>query len=138
MRIEFYAIVTRFQTEPLQLVCRICEKACAAGQPLAVLVDDQETAEALDQLLWEFKPDAYVPHQIAGDEDDEYTAVLIVPPGAPHGPRPLWINLRDAAAPDGAERLIELIPADDAAKTAARQRWRAYQARGHQPQRVEI
>lgn len=138
MRVDFYAIVTRFQTEPLQLVCRLCEKAFNAGQPAAVLVDDLETAELLDQLLWEFNPEAYVPHQIAGDEDDEHTAILIVPPGAPLAPRPLWINLRESPAPDGAERLIELIPADEAAKAAARQRWRAYQARGLQPQRVEI
>src|SRR3546814_8757565 len=65
-----------------------------------ILARDAEQAEALDGLLWEFDADAWLPHQIAGsDEDDDITPILIVVPGTDTPDRPLVINLRDAIAP---------------------------------------
>ena len=36
-----------------------------------MLARDAAQAEALDDLLWAFDDDAYVPHQIAGDDDED-------------------------------------------------------------------
>ena len=75
MRADFYLIgKPRFLAQPLLLVCELCRLALAAGQASLVLTRDMAQAEALDALLWEFDPDAYLPHQIAGvDEDDDLT-----------------------------------------------------------------
>ena len=81
-RADFYLIAKpRFLEKPLLLVCELARKANDAGQPLLILAASAVQAELLDEMLWEFDPDAYVPHQIAGpDEDDDLTPVLIVPP----------------------------------------------------------
>jgi DNA polymerase-3 subunit chi len=131
-RADFYLIgKPRFRDEPLLLVCELARKAHDAGLWTLVLARDDAQAEALDDLLWSFDDDAYVPHQVAGtDEEDELTPVLIAAPGTDAPLRPLLINLRDEA-PDGAfDRVLEVVPADPAARAPLRERWKHYQARG--------
>jgi len=132
MRADFYLITKpRFRDEPLRLVCELAYKGYESGQPMLILARDPGQAEALDDLLWAFDPDAYLPHQIAGrDEDDEETPVLIVTQDTDTPSRPLVLNLRDAAFEGACERILEVVPADPAARALLRERWRAYQARG--------
>lgn len=131
-RADFYLIgKPRFREQPLLLVCELARKACDAGLPMLVLCASAAQAEQLDDLLWSFDPDAYVPHQIAGaDEDEEEVPVLLAAPEHDPGMRPMVLNLRDAAVPDGFERVLEVVPADDSARGPLRDRWKQYVARG--------
>ncbi len=130
-RADFYLIdKPRFRAEPLLLVCELAKKAFAGEQPTLVLVRSHDQAEALDELLWAFDENAFIPHQIAGDDDDAITAVLIVPPGVDAADRPLVINLRDVCAPGLFERVLEVVPADEAERTGSRERWKTYKAAG--------
>lgn len=136
-RADFYLIAKpRFRDEPLLLVCELAKKALAAGQPMLVLARDAVQAERLDDLLWSFEPDAYVPHQIAGsdlDDDDggeDEADVLIAPPDIDAPLRPLVLNLRDAAVEGDFSRVLEVVPADPSARDPLRERWKQYKARG--------
>ena len=131
-RADFYLIAKpRFLEKPLLLVCELARKACDAGQPLLILANSAAQAELLDELLWEFDPDAYIPHQVAGmDEDDEITPVLIVAPEFEAPMRPLVLNLRNGAVAGGFERVLEVVPADAASREPSRARWKDYAARG--------
>ena len=131
-RADFYLIAKpRFAEKPLLLVCELARKACDAGQPLLILAASAAQAEILDELLWEFDPDAYIPHQVAGvDEDDELAPVLIVAPEFQTPLRPLVINLRTETVPEGFERVLEVVPADAASREPSRARWKDYAARG--------
>src|SRR5204863_8554964 len=102
-RADFYLIARpRFREQPLLLACELARKAVASGQALLVLAESRAQADALDELLWEFDPDAYVPHQVAGvDEDDDLAPVLIAAPDCDAPLRPLVLNLRPAAVPAG-------------------------------------
>ena len=132
-RADFYLIAKpRFLNEPLRLVCELARKAHDAGHSLLILARSEDQAEELDELLWSFDEDAYIPHQIAGmDEDDDITPVLIVPPGVDSPSRPLLLNLRDEVAPPPFERVLEVVPADPSARGPLRERWRQYQALGY-------
>ena len=71
-RADFYLIgKPRFREQPLLLVCELARKASDAGLPMLVLCASAAQAEQLDDLLWSFDPDAYVPHQIVGAAEDE-------------------------------------------------------------------
>lgn len=130
-RADFYLIdKPRFRAEPLLLVCELAKKAFASEQPTLVLARSQDQAEALDELLWSFDENAFIPHQIAGDDDDAITAVLIVPPGVAAADRTLVINLRDACAPGLFDRVLEVVPADEAERAGSRERWKTYKAAG--------
>ena len=139
-RADFYLIAKpRFREQPLRLVCELARKAVDAGQWTLVLARDQAQAEELDDLLWDMGEDAYIPHQIAGeDADEEDTDVLIAPPGVDVPLRPLVINLRDAAVEGGFERVLEVVPADASARGPLRERWKQYQARGFELNKYDM
>ena len=132
MRADFYLIAKpRFREQPLLLVCELARKASDAGMATLVLARDSTQAEQLDDLLWSFDPDAYIPHQIAGAEDDEEEAtVLIAAPDTDIALRPLVINLRDTAVEGEFDRVLEVVPADESARAPSRERWKQYAARG--------
>ncbi|QSX73612.1 DNA polymerase III subunit chi [Lysobacter arenosi] len=130
-RADFYLIQKeRFREEPLLLVCELARKAHDANLWTLVLVRDEEQAQRLDELLWEFDENAYIPHQIAGDDEDELAPVLIATPDSDTPLRPVVINLRDAPVAGSFERVLEVVPADDSARGPLRERWKQYQARG--------
>ena len=131
-RADFYLIQKpRFREEPLRLVCELARKAYEANLWTLVLARDAAQAEALDDLLWAFDENAFIPHQIAGsDDEDDLTPVLIVTPDTDIALRPLVINLRDAPVEGDFERVLEVVPADDSARGPLRERWKQYQARG--------
>jgi len=130
-RADFYLIAKdRFREEPLRLVCELARKAFDANLWTLVLARDTEQAEALDEMLWDMGDDAYIPHQIAGDEEDELTPVLIATPEIDAQMRPLVINLRDGAVEGSFDRVLEVVPADDSAREPLRERWKQYKARG--------
>ena len=130
-RADFYLIQKdRFREEPLLLVCELARKAHDANLWTLVLARDDEQAQRLDELLWEFDADAYIPHQVAGDEEDELTPVLIATPEADTPMRALVINLRDEPVNGTFDRVLEVVPADDSARGPLRERWKQYQSRG--------
>jgi len=130
-RADFYLIAKpRFREEPLRLVGELVRKAFEANQWTLVLARDAEQAEALDELLWDMGDDAYIPHQLAGDEEDELTPVLIATPEVDTPLRALVINLRDAAVSGACDRVLEVVPADESARGPLRERWTQYKARG--------
>jgi len=132
MRADFYLIKSeRFRDDPLRLVCELARKAHDSDQPMLILARDNAQAEEIDDALWAFDDDAYIPHQIAGsDEDDEEAPVLIAAPGIDAMARALIINLRDAAVTLECERVLEVVPADESARVPQRQRWTEYKTRG--------
>ena len=131
-RADFYLIAKpRFLDEPLKLVCELVRKSYDANLWTLVLARDAEQAEQIDALLWEMDDDAYIPHQIAGDEEDELTPVLIATPDIDTPSRALVINLRDAPFDGPCERILEVVPADESAREPLRERWKQYKARGY-------
>ena len=130
-RADFYLIAKpRFRDDPLLLVCELAKMAFAGGQSTLILARSFEQAEQLDEKLWEFDEDAFIPHQIAGDDDDAITLVLIVPPDAATPDRALVINLRDEPAPGRFERVLEVVPDDEAQRAGSRERWKTYRHAG--------
>lgn len=130
-RADFYLIdKPRFRDDPLLLVCELAKRAYAGEQPTLILARSQDQAETLDEKLWDFDAHAFIPHQLAGDDDDAITAVLIVPPGIAAADRALVINLRDDCAPGLFERVLEVVPADEAQRLGSRERWKTYKQAG--------
>ena len=131
-RADFYLIAKpRFRDEPLRLVCELARKAHDAGIFTLILARDAAQAEQLDDLLWDMGEDAYIPHQIVGEDvDEEEAAVLIAPPDVESPLRPIVINLRDGAVDGAVERVLEVVPADESARGPLRERWKHYKSRG--------
>lgn len=138
-RADFYLIdKPRFRENPLLLVCELAKMAYAQQIPTLIHARSQEQAEAIDELLWEFDPDGFIGHQIAGDEDDDVTPVLVVPPEIDSPLRALVINLRDRTVPGEPDAVKEVVPADPAERDGSRTRWTEYKARGFELRKFDM
>ncbi|MHA6204538.1 DNA polymerase III subunit chi [Dyella soli] len=138
-RADFYLIdKPRFREQPLLLVCELAKRAHATQQPTLILARDFAQAEAIDELLWEFDEDGFITHQLAGDDDDVHTAVLIVPPGIDTPDRPLQINLREQCPAGHCDRVLEVVAADPAEREGSRTRWAEYKRRGFEVNKFDM
>ncbi len=136
---DFYLIgKPRFSSDPSLLVCELAKRAYAADLPTLILVRSVEDAELLDDKLWAFEDDAFVPHQIAGQDEDDVTPILIVPPGAVVASRSLIINLRDECASGEFDTVKEVVPADPRERDGSRERWAEYRRRGFDVRKFDM
>lgn len=74
MRVDFYHL-TRQPVE--RVLPRIAERLLADGARLLVVAESEEARARLDQALWGYAPDSFLPHGMAGGEDDARQPVLI-------------------------------------------------------------
>jgi DNA polymerase III subunit chi len=137
--IRFYELASeRFQTDPLLLVAKLAEKAFESQQGCLILAIDDAQAQALDDRLWSYSDDAFLPHQIAGQDDDDECPVLIVTPDHDFPAREVTINLRNVPVPAYGDRLLEIIPIDADGKARARERFKAMIAHGLAPTHEKV
>ena len=138
-RADFYLIQKeRFREDPLLLVCELAKRGYAANLPMLILARDSAQAEALDDLLWSFDPDEYLPHQIVGDDEDELCPILIATPEMDVPARPLLVNLRDEVPAGSFDRVLEVVPADPSARGPLRERWKHYQSLGFELNKYDM
>jgi DNA polymerase-3 subunit chi len=72
MQVDFYHL-----TAPLERVLPvIAERVLAQGDRL-LIVADESRLDALDRLLWTYKPESFLPHACAGGDADAAQPVLL-------------------------------------------------------------
>jgi len=137
-KIDFYLLREAEPRARLRTACRLVEKAYEQGLRVALrTADAKETAE-LDELLWTFSDRSFVPHCVwpADPALASETPVVIGSGALPESHRDVLVNLGDEAPPgfEGYSRVLEIVGADEGAKTLARNRWRRYREHGANPE----
>jgi DNA polymerase III subunit chi len=132
VKVEFHSGVA----EPLAHTCRLLRKAHAAGTRV-VVHGPGALLDKLDQALWNFDALSFVPHLrlrsgARPSAQQARTPTWLVDDVAAVPDRDVLVNLSPQMV-DGWEvfaRVIEVVPADEAAVAAGRQRWRQYREHG--------
>lgn len=126
-------------TERLTQACQTTLRQYLAGQVLLVYCTDAARLKAFDQKLWSVDEAAFVPHVCADDPAASDTPIWLVASNLPQAlaraPAKAWLlNLDDQCPPsiENVVRVLEIVSDEDADKAAARERWRLYQAGGHE------
>ena len=65
MRIDFYVIEDEHPDAPRRVAARLLEKAYAQNLRAWVLCANQAEAEALDDWLWTYQKNSFLPHSLA-------------------------------------------------------------------------
>ncbi len=85
MQVDFYHL-TRAPID--RVLPAITRKVLADGGRLVIVTEDAEARAKLDQLLWSYAPESFLPHAQAGGERDADQPVLIAAaPDAANGAR---------------------------------------------------
>lgn len=134
-RIDFYVLSGDETQERLLTACRLAEKAYRLGHRVYIQTASTREDALLDDLLWTFRQNSFVPHARGQGGGDRECPVLVG-----HEPPPSFLNevLINLAEPipdsfDRFSRLVEIINQDEATRTAGRRRYRFYRERGLSP-----
>lgn len=77
-RIDFYVLSDKVSLmERMHFACRLTEKAVKQGNKVLIATGDELASDAMDELLWSFSPESFVPHAILGREETSNTPVVI-------------------------------------------------------------
>jgi DNA polymerase-3 subunit chi len=132
MRVDFYLLTDPEPAAFWLLTCRLIEKAYCRGHRVFVLCQNQQDAFHLDELLWTYKDDSFIPHNLQGEGPEPPPPVQIGFQGEPRGFNDILITLTDSIPVfyPRFKRVIELIAASEEAKILSRQHYRDYRAHG--------
>lgn len=120
--------------EQLQLLaCQLAGQHYAKGEWLYIHCEDQAQAHGIDELLWQFEPSAFVPHNLKGEGPAAGAPVEIgFDRLGPNQRRPILINLANEAPAFAVNfgRIIDFVAGDEQHKALARDRYRQYRNLG--------
>ncbi|MDO6609926.1 DNA polymerase III subunit chi [Shewanella sp. 1_MG-2023] len=113
--------------------CQLAEKHYRQQQLIYIHCQDKQQAYAIDELLWQFEPTAFVPHNLKGEGPVTGSPVEIgFDKLGANKSRHLLINLADQVPSFAVNfpHIIDFVANDDALKQIARARYRDYKQLG--------
>jgi len=138
-RVNFYLLPQQQDSARRLFACRLADKLWRQGLTVQMHTASADEAHELDQLLWSFSAEAFLPHHLQGETVmDTRSVVLSWGPLAVLAPN--LLNLGDTlpAAPERFETIAEFVLDEDSAKAQSRELWNRYKQAGHELQHHRI
>jgi len=132
----FYQLTDKENTDTSSVFYHACLQASyfyRQNQRVFIYTQDKASAEEVDELLWAFDSDSFVPHNLAG-EGPKQGAPVEIGNQVPQGRRPVLINLTNTV-PDFANQfkfIVDFVPTDETLKQQARERFKTCRQWGFQ------
>lgn len=133
-RIDFYITQANGAGDRRLLACRLAEKAYQLGHRIYLHTESQPEATLMDDLLWTFKQNSFIPHALYPGADAQMTPILIGHDTEPDMAGDVLINLAHEVPPffSRFERVAEIVDQDESRRENARARFRFYRDRGYE------
>ena len=112
-------------------VCRLIEKVERLGHSILVAVETLDDAQTLDDLLWSFKPESFIAHQIIGGENPSSVEITYTEDAKEH--KDVLVNLRHSI-PDyfsRFNRVCEIVIQEPKILETTREHYKFYKQRGY-------
>ena len=132
VRIDFYLLASDTSYTRWFIACRLLEKAYLKGHKVYVHCDNQQDAETLDELLWTFKEDSFIPHNLQGEGPSNPPPIQIGYDKIPRGFNDILLNM-SREVPNfftRFKRVMELVSNIEAEKELSRAHYKLYRAQG--------
>jgi len=133
-RIDFYITRDTLNAARHPLACRIAEKAYNLGHQVYIHTESATQTRLMDDLLWTFHDESFVPHQSIESHSENPVPVLIGHHKEIDFEADVLINLTQDIPGffSRFERVAELVNDDPDHKTQARDRYKFYRDRGYE------
>lgn len=131
IRVDFYLLASDQNDTRWLVACRLLEKAYAKGHKVYVLCNNKQDAELLDELLWTFKEDSFIPHNLQGEGPEPPPPIQIGYEQEPRGFNDILLNLSNSIPSFYArfKRIMELVINVETEKEKSRAHYRDYRAK---------
>lgn len=116
-----------------QVLPELLDKTLQRGWRALVRVADPSKLDQIDEHLWTWRDDSFLPHGRAGQDHAERQPILLSQTGEnPNGAQALFIvDQSDLGSVEGYERCFIIFDGrDDTALNHARERWKALKGEG--------
>ncbi|MDT8397745.1 MAG: DNA polymerase III subunit chi [Pseudomonadales bacterium] len=130
---DFYTLKQSSDDHRDLFACRLVEKAFGLGNRIFIQAESETAARRLDELLWNFRPESFIPHGVQDhDDDDEEMPVVIGFAGDCKYPAELLINLSPVIPVFYRDfpRIAEIVLNNELSRQLSRKHWRHYQEQG--------
>lgn len=134
IQVDFYSLNSADEPHYWLFVCELIERLYFQKERIFIYCNHQTDAETLDDHLWSFKEESFIPHNIQGE--------------GPNSPPPVQIGFEDKTVPFNQtlinladtiptmhkrfKRIIEIVKTEETHKEILRDHYRYYQAQGFQ------
>ena len=142
-QVDFYVISGGGMDESLNVACRLAEKAVRRGNVYMHTADAEQT-QLLDEKLWSYRSDSFLPHEVAADNAPQDSApqeaIVIGHHIPPTDFNDVLINL-SLEIPNfhgRFMRLLEVVPGEHSAREACRENYAFYRDRGYPLNKLDI
>ena len=134
MQVDFYRIATIETLPRWHMICRLIAKAYQKKHHIHIHCNNQSDAHTLDELLWTFKDDSFIPHTFIGDGPDFPPPVRLGYDNLIPTSRDILINLAQAIPSFHKQfkRILEVVSDDALQKEICREHYRLYREWGYE------
>jgi DNA polymerase-3 subunit chi len=128
IRIDFYLLNNPEENARWLLACRLLEKAYRRGHRVFAFCSNQQEAHKLDELLWTFKDNSFIPHNLQGEGPEPPPPIQIGYLAEPRGFEDILLNLSPEIPSFYLRfrRIMEIVVNEEEAKALSRQHYREY------------
>lgn len=133
-KVDFYITENKKPVARFNLACRLAEKIQKLGHRIYIHTDDETQSQAIDELLWTFKQNTFIPHCIVTTGDiQEDNSILIGHDLDNDKEDDVLINLSQEVPSffSRFHRVVELIDPDEKQRKMGRERFKFYKERGY-------
>lgn len=132
-RVDFYILEDSAAAARQRFVCRLAEKAWQQGHNIYIHTDDASQSNQLDEMLWTFRAESFLPHSLDNATDADMVQVHIGHSEEPLHHDDVLINLGREVPLffSRFKRVAEIISAEEPERQAGRERYRFYRERGY-------
>ena len=139
-QVDFYLLKDDTAQSRVRFACRLADKAYRLGHRVFIHTESADQTRQLDELLWTFQQNSFVPHAIYRGGQSNPPPVLLAHNAEPDASSHVLINLA-AEVPlffSRFERVAELINQNADVRTQGRSRYSFYKNRGYPLRTHEI
>lgn len=131
--IDFYILAEASESSRLAFTCRLLEKAYHNNHRVYVHTDHEALAQQIDELLWTYRDDSFIPHHLYGEGPDPAPPIQIGFGVTPEKHHDILINLSNNVPEFYKQfnRIIEIVSHDPAVQTASREHYKQYRGYGY-------
>ncbi len=136
VRVEFHILSDAGDLARMRHACQLVEQRYTNGERSFVCVSDSAEAQRMDEMLWTFRDQAFIPHEIvdATSPSSPHIMALIGMNEGPTSFSTVLINISNNAPSnlDSFTQVIEVVDANSQRKQQARERYKQYRDHGCQ------
>jgi DNA polymerase-3 subunit chi len=139
-QVDFYIVPGDSPENRLHFACRLTDKAYRLGNRVFIHTESAQQTRLLDDLLWTFQQNSFVPHSVYQDTAEVPPPVRLAHDVEPDASSDVLINLA-ADVPlffSRFERVAELVNEDADVRRSGRNRYNFYKERGYPLRTHEI